>query len=87
MTVTEGAACGTPAVATDIAGHRDAVRRDVSGVLVPDEPGALAEGITHVLSDGHLRSRLSEGALAYGATLTWEATATEAFRLLAATAR
>ena len=87
MTVTEGAACGTPAVATDIAGHRDAVRRDVSGVLVPDEPGALAEGITHVLSDRHLRSRLSEGALAYGATLTWEATATEAFRLLAATAR
>src|SRR5690606_37423452 len=30
MTLTEAAACGTPAVATDIAGHRDAVEHGVS---------------------------------------------------------
>ena len=84
MTLTEAAACGTPSVATDIAGHRDSVRRDVSGLLVPDAPGALAEGIVEVLTDAELRARLSEGALAYGQELTWEATATEAFRLLAA---
>ena len=34
MTVTEAAACGTPAVVTDIAGHRDAVQSGVTGMLV-----------------------------------------------------
>ena len=36
MTLTEAAACGTPAVATDIAGHRDAVVDGESGLLVDD---------------------------------------------------
>jgi glycosyltransferase involved in cell wall biosynthesis len=84
MTLTEAAACGTPSVATDIAGHRDSVRRDVSGLLVPDAPGAMAAGMVRVLGDPALRAELSAGALAYGQELTWEATATEAFRLLAA---
>lgn len=87
MTLTEAAACGTPSVATDIAGHRDSVRRDVSGLLVSDAPGALAEGMVAVMSDPALRDRLAAGALAYGQELTWEATATSAFRLLAATKR
>ncbi len=34
MTLTEAAACGTPAVATDIAGHADAVVDGESGLLV-----------------------------------------------------
>ena len=38
MTLTEAAACGTPAVATAIAGHADAVLDGESGLLV-DEPG------------------------------------------------
>ena len=33
MTITEAAACGTPAVVTDIAGHRDAVGHGVTGFL------------------------------------------------------
>ena len=36
MTLTEAAACGTPAVATDIAGHDDAVLDGESGLLVDD---------------------------------------------------
>ena len=36
MTLTEAAACGTPAVATDIAGHHDAVVDGESGLLVDD---------------------------------------------------
>jgi glycosyltransferase involved in cell wall biosynthesis len=33
MTLTEAAACGTPAVASDIAGHRDSVAPGLSGLL------------------------------------------------------
>ena len=36
MTLTEAAACGTPAVATAIAGHADAVLDGESGLLVDD---------------------------------------------------
>ena len=38
MTITEAGACGTPSVATRIAGHTDAVVDGVSGLLV-DDPG------------------------------------------------
>ena len=43
MTITEAAACGTPAVVTDIAGHRDAVVDGVTGVLAAARPTSAAE--------------------------------------------
>ncbi len=63
MTLTEAAACGTPAVATAIAGHADAVVDGDSGVLV-DDVADLAPALGGVLRDDVLRSRLSKGALA-----------------------
>ena len=42
MTLTEAAACGTPAVATAIPGHADAVRHGVSGLLADDGRGLVA---------------------------------------------
>jgi glycosyltransferase involved in cell wall biosynthesis len=74
MSITEAAACGTPAVVSDIAGHRDAVETGKSGILAGDER-ALADGIQSVLLDEGLRRRLSSGALTRAASLTWEATA------------
>ena len=74
MTLTEAAACGTPAVATAIAGHADAVLDGESGLLVRDgDPfaGALAQ----VLGDEVLRTRLSKGALERARWFTWDATA------------
>lgn len=81
MTLTEAAACGTPSVATDIAGHRDAVRNGSSGVLVP-EGESLAPSIIALLNDPTKRANLSTGALEYAQTLTWERTADHAFNLL-----
>jgi glycosyltransferase involved in cell wall biosynthesis len=86
MTLTEAAACGTPAVATDIAGHRDAVRQGSSGHLVGSD-AELAPAMVQLLSDTEERRRLSEGALDYAKTLTWERTAASAFALLADQAR
>lgn len=83
LSLTEAAACGTPAVATDIAGHRDAVHHDVSGILAPGTPQALGAVLAQVLSDPALRTRLSAGALTRAATLSWEATALGVMRVLA----
>lgn len=82
MTLTEAAACGTPAVATDIAGHRDSVASGQSGLLAADSR-QLAEQLTAVLTDPSLREELTRGALAHAATLTWDATALGAFTPLA----
>jgi glycosyltransferase involved in cell wall biosynthesis len=82
MTLTEAAACGTPSVATDIAGHRDSVAAGRSGLLAPDRASLVAD-LRAVLVDAALRARLSAGALDHAATLTWDATAVGAFAPLA----
>ncbi len=83
MTVTEAAACGTPAVATRIAGHSDAVAEGVSGLLA-DDTDELASALDRVLSDDALRDRLSEGARRHAARYTWAATARGTLEVLAA---
>ena len=83
MTLTEAAACGTPAVASRIAGHADSIREGSSGLLTDHDPAALGDGIADVLSDAELRARLRAGALAWAGELTWSATATQLMRLVA----
>ena len=61
MTLTEAAACGTPAVATRIAGHADAVRDGESGLLADGDPVSLGDAMARVLGDYDLQSR-SAGA-------------------------
>ena len=74
MTITEAGACGTPAVVSDIAGHRDALTHGVSGLLV--DPGdEFVEALVQVLTDTTLRESLARGAMARARNLTWEATA------------
>jgi glycosyltransferase involved in cell wall biosynthesis len=85
MTLTEAAACGTPAVATAIAGHTDAVVDGESGILV-DDAGDLPIALSRLLSDDVLRNRLSKGALSRSRWFTWEATARRALEELAAQA-
>jgi glycosyltransferase involved in cell wall biosynthesis len=85
MTLTEAAACGTPAVASDVAGHRDAVVDGLSGLL-SDSAATMAQQLCAVLGDADLRQRLSAGALRRAAELTWEAAAVEVFAPLAARA-
>jgi glycosyltransferase involved in cell wall biosynthesis len=82
MTLTEAAACGTPAVATDIAGHADAVVDGESGLLV-DDLAQLPNALERVLGNEVLRSRLSKGALARARWFTWDATARRALEALA----
>jgi glycosyltransferase involved in cell wall biosynthesis len=82
MTLTEAAACGTPAVATRIPGHEDAIVDGVSGLLAEDE-AALAAAMAEVLGDRQRFDELSKGALARAGELTWGQTATQVMRVLA----
>lgn len=86
MTLTEAAACGTPAVATRIAGHRDAVVEGRSGLLATSSRELIAH-LTAVLTDVDQRDKLADGALARAAELTWDATALAVFAPLAGDAR
>jgi glycosyltransferase involved in cell wall biosynthesis len=83
MTITEAAACATPAVVSPITGHTDVVVEGVTGFLA--EPGAaMAEALDLLLGDPLLRARMSLAARVRSEQLTWDRTALETMRLLAA---
>jgi glycosyltransferase involved in cell wall biosynthesis len=82
MTLTEAAACGTPAVATRIAGHQDSVVHDQTGLLA-DSSVQFVDQLVAVLTDASLRDRLGEGAQKHAAAFTWDATALGVFAPLA----
>ncbi len=83
MTVTEAGACGTPAVASRISGHEDAVVDGESGLLF-DTPSGMVESLDSVLSDEVLRKRLGMGALDHASRFTWDATARQTLAVLGA---
>ncbi|CAN5840748.1 glycosyltransferase family 4 protein [soil metagenome] len=82
MTLTEAASCGTPAVATRIAGHLDAVVEGHSGLLADDVEG-LAEHLATIAGDPELRDRLQAGALAHSSRFSWTNTATRILETVA----
>ena len=82
MTLTEAAACGTPAVASNIPGHADAVLPGTTGYL-SDSTEDMIGHLDAVLSDRALRERLAAGALRFAGTLTWDATAARTLEVLA----
>ena len=83
MTLTEAAACGTPAVATRIPGHIDAVTHGVTGLLVDSSRG-LIEALVRVLSNPGLRDRMGVEAHQRALSFTWERTAYDTMAVLAA---
>ena len=80
LTLTEAAGCGTPAVATDISGHRCSVLHNETGVLAPLE--LMGQRIADVLLDEKLRNELSTRAQNRARSLTWDALATGVLRPL-----
>jgi glycosyltransferase involved in cell wall biosynthesis len=82
MTITEAAACGTPAVVTRTVGHCDALQHGKTGLLVEGVGGLLA-GLDGVLSHAGFRRRLGQAALSSASRLSWDATALATFRVLA----
>lgn len=82
LTLTEAAACGTPAVATRIPGHVDAVIDGTTGLLATGTDG-LADALTRVLTDRGLRTRLADAALDRARRLTWGQSAARTLQVVA----
>jgi glycosyltransferase involved in cell wall biosynthesis len=78
LNIVEANALGVPCVAYDVAGLRDAIINNETGLLV--ESGnimALEEKICLVLTNYTLRARLSENALSYSGSFSWDRVADE----------
>jgi glycosyltransferase involved in cell wall biosynthesis len=79
LVVTEANAFGTPAIAYDVPGLRDSIRREQTGLLVAPNPDALAHAMRRLWTDRSLYRRLSDSAREWSRTFTFGETA-RAFR-------
>lgn len=86
MTLTEAAACGTPAVATDVVGHRGAVANGSTGLLLPS-PAELGPAIASLLGDPDRLARLAANARRRAGELSWDRAAADHLAILLAAAR
>lgn len=78
ITNIEANACGTPVISADVPGLRDSVRDGESGLLYPyGNIDVLSAHLLRVLVDRTERERLSEGALRWASTFTWERSSRE----------
>jgi glycosyltransferase involved in cell wall biosynthesis len=82
MTLTEAGACGTPAVATAIAGHRDAVVHGETGLLADDEE-QVARAASALLGDHGRRRRMGRQARAHAMAFDWDVVARATLEALA----
>lgn len=83
LTCLEAQACGTPVIASDSPGLREAVRDGESGILVRHgDRRTLVAAMDRLLSDAPLRSRLDAGALRFAAGFTWERCAEETMEMI-----
>jgi glycosyltransferase involved in cell wall biosynthesis len=83
LTTIEANACGTPAIASDVPGLRDSIKDNNTGLLVPYGKDQLfAQSILRLIKDENLRKDLSEEAVRWAKTFTWERSSTELYSLL-----
>lgn len=78
----EAAAHGVPVVAYDVAGLRDAIVDDVTGILTKPRPSALGLAAISLLFDPERWLRLSIAARERAAEFTWKRTADQLMALV-----
>jgi phosphatidylinositol alpha-mannosyltransferase len=73
IVLVEAMAAGAAVVASDIAGYRDVVKHEETGLLVePESPGSIAAGVIRLAREGDLRRRLVENAKRDVEQYSWE---------------
>jgi glycosyltransferase involved in cell wall biosynthesis len=85
ISILEAAACGTPTVASDSPGLRDAVIEGETGYLVPHGyVDALADRLAELLSEPDLRERMGRTARLFAERFSWDVASAEVRRVLVA---
>jgi len=79
----EAMARGLPIVTTDVPGVRNVVRQGRNGVLVAEQPDAIADALYQVATDAEVWSALSRANLEDAREYTWARIATTMERLYA----
>jgi glycosyltransferase involved in cell wall biosynthesis len=73
LTVLETNACGTPVIASDVPGLRDAVKKEVTGLLYTHgDTGDLAARMRMLLDDPARRAHMAANAIAWAGEFNWE---------------
>ena len=73
LTMTEANACGTPVIAANSPGLRDAVKDGETGILYPyGDIESLGDNIIKLLTDDNLRNKLRDGGLKSAKRYTWD---------------
>lgn len=76
MTVIEANACGTPVVASDVAGLRDSVRDRETGMLVPwNDADALSQAVLSLLDSPETLETYGENAVRWARRFDWRTSA------------
>lgn len=76
LVVTESNAMGTPTVAYNVAGLRDSVQHDHTGILVDsNSPEALAKAALTLLNDKERLAKFGHNALKFARKFSWDNTA------------
>jgi glycosyltransferase involved in cell wall biosynthesis len=58
----EAMACGMACVGTDVVGIRDSIQHEMTGLLCPPDPTAMASAIRRFFDDEDLRGRMGRNA-------------------------
>lgn len=77
----EANACGTPVVAYNVPGLREAVANPHSGLLVESEQ-EFVEATLQILKDAAFREKLIQGGLQHAQKFSWEETAKKTLEIL-----
>ncbi len=83
ITTIEANACGTPVVASNVAGLRDAVHNPHSGVLVPyGNSEEFAENIVTLLKNNRTRQRMDKDSIEWAKKFEWDNSAGELTKII-----
>lgn len=83
LTTIEAAACGTPAVASDVPGLRDSIKNPHSGILVRyANYEGFAKSITKLIQDRKLRNEMEYGSVDWASNFSWEKSAKSFYELV-----
>ncbi len=83
ITTIEANACGTPVIASNVSGLRDAVHNPHSGLLVPyGDVDAFASNISKLLTKTSQRTRMNIESIKWAKLFSWDKSAKESIQIL-----